>query len=343
MPGPGGGGRSGGGGRGGSFGGGSRGGGFGGGGRGGGFGGGFGGGPHHGGPHFGGPHFGGHHFPHHHHHHHHWGRGPRYYGGGCLNALFVPVILGLFLLFFLISAFPSFFGATSSQPETGYVTYDEIVFQDYAEDQYIAEFGSSTAYEDNLLIVFLVEEYSYYDFYYIAFTGDHITESIDNMLGNNQTDLGVAMNAHIAAPSYKYTLDKNLAQVISQMEREIKALSLDSSFDCHEDHVQVSSHIVNKTNLPITEETVNKALESFTASTGIPIVIVVENMEEVFTAESSQEKEITLNKDTIVNILYFVVFVIVLAILVVQALRKKKKKTNTDDDGRYDRDDRDEL
>ena len=51
----------------------------------------------------------------------------------------------------------------------------------------------------------------------------------------------------------------------------------------------------------------------------------------------------TFHKDTIVNILYIVIAVIVLAILVVQALRKKKKKTNTDDDGRYDRDDRDEL
>ena len=342
MPGPGGGGRSGGGGRGGSFGGGSRGsGGFGGGGRGGGFGGGFGGGHHHGG--FGGPHFGGPHFPHHHHHHHHWGRGPRYYEGGCLNALFVPFIIGIFLLFFLISFFPPFFGDVSPQPEPGYVTYDENVFQDYAKDQYIAEFGTSTAYEDNLLIVFLVEENAYYDYYYIAFTGDDITESIDNMFGNNQTDLGVAMNTHISASSYKYSLDKNLAQVISQMEREINALSLESSFDCFEDHIQVSSHIVNKTNVPITEATVNKALQSFTESTGIPIVIVVENMEEVFTAESNQSQEITIDKDTIVNILYIVIAVIVLAILVVQALRKKKKKTNTDDDGRYDRDDRDEL
>lgn len=326
MPGPGGGGRSGGGGRGGSFGGGSHGGGFGGGGRGGSFGGGHGGfgGPHHGG--FGGPHFGGRPpRPPFHHHHHHWGRGPRYYGGGgCLGALFAPIILAVFIIFSLVYMFLPSSSSQGNATGVSSVVYDENVFQDYAEVQYLAEFGSSTAYEDNLLIVFLVEEENYYDFYYIAFTGDHIVSSVDNLFGNNQTDLGIAMNAHISASSYKYSLDKNLAQVMSQMEKEILALNLDTSFSCKEEHVQVTSHITNKTSLPITEETVNAALESFTEKTGIPAVIVVENMENVF-PENSPETKIS-------STAIIAVVVIVIAVIAIVVTVRKKKREEDDRD-----------
>ncbi len=307
MPGPGGGSRGGGGGRGGSFGGG----GFGGGGR-----GGFGGGHHHGGPHFGGiPPF------HHHryHHHHHWGHGPHYHGNGCLGVIMAPIIVIFFAVVFFLSAITSLIsGASGSPGNTSRVVYDENTFQDYAEVQYLAEFGSSTAYEDNLLIVFLAEEENYYDFYYIAFMGDDIVDPIYNLFGNNQTDLGIAMNSSISASSYKYSLDKNLAQVMLQMEKEILALNLDTSFSCKEEHVQVKSHITNKTAIPLTEDTVNKALESFTEKTGIPTVIVVENMEEVFPVSSSS--------NSVIIMIIAAVAIIIAVVFIVRTVRKKKKE-----------------
>lgn len=303
MPGPGGGSRGGGGGRGGSFGGGGR----------GSFGGGFGG-PRHGG--FGGPHFGGR--PPFHHHHHHWGRGPHYHGGGgCLGALFAPIIVIMFAAFFILYSLISIF-PTSNTGNSSNVIYDENAFQDYANSQYLAEFGSSTAYEDNLLIVFLVEEETCYDYYYIAFLGDHIKDPINYMFGNNQTDLGIAMGSSISASSYKYSLDKNLAQVMSQMEKEVTALSLGSSFDCNEEHIQVKSHITNKTKIPLTEDTVNAALESFTNATGIPAVIVVENMEEVFPTRSSS--------DSVIILVIAVVVIIIAAFAIVRSVRKKKRE-----------------
>lgn len=311
MPGPGGGSRGGGGGRGGSFGGG----GFGGGGRGSFGGGGFGGG-HRGG--FGGPHFGGR-PPFH--HHHHWG--PRYHGGaGCLGALLTPVFVIMFAVFLIFYSLLSLIPTSNTSSSTN-VIYDENTFQDYAEVQYLAEFGSSTAYEDNILIVFLAEEENYYDFYYIAFMGDDIVDPIYNMFGNNQTDLGIAMNANISASSYKYSLDKNLAQVILQMEKEISALNLESSFSCKEDHVQVRSHITNKTDIPLTEETVNSALESFTNTTGIPIVIVVENMEEVFPVKSSS--------DSIIILVIAIVIIVIAVVAIIRSARKKKKEDDERD------------
>lgn len=298
MPGPGGGSHGGGG----SRGGGSHGGGFGGshggggfgGPRGGGFGGprgggGFGGprggfgGPHMGG--FGGPHMGG--FGWHR-------RPPRHYGGGgCFGALFsiflVPIVFILFIAMIAFSSCSSN-GARTREDNMEYIgsnveydsaDYDEDAFQDFADEMYEDEFGDSTAYEDNILLVVLTDD-NYYDYYYIAWVGDHIATDINYMFGAEETELGEAMSDAINEASYKYSLDSNLAQVIETMEENIAELGLDSSFKCQEEHVQVESHLTNKTGIDLTEETVNDALESFTETTGIPIVIVVQDADDVF-------------------------------------------------------------
>ena len=240
MPGPGG-GRNGGGGSRGSFGGGS----YGGGSR-GGFGGGFGGGYHggFGGPprrgyYFGGPFGGG-----------FWGPRRYYYGGGgCLGGLlgliFVPVIL---ILLSAVMLFATVGTAFSDVTSGGSVRYDENTFQDYADAQYRAEFGNSTAYEDNLLLVVLVDE-DYYDYHYIAWVGDHIQTDINKLFGNEQTEFGRAIEANINVNSYKYSLDTNLAQVVEQMTTVIERKQLESSFKCKEEHIQVNSHVTNKTDL----------------------------------------------------------------------------------------------
>lgn len=178
----------------------------------------------------------------------------------------------------LFSSFRS--GNVGATPETG-SSYNEEKFQDYANEQYANEFGSSTAYEDNLLIVFLVDD-DYYDYNYIAWVGDHIADDINLMLGGNDTELGQAMSDCINEASYKYSLDSNLAQVMRSMSDQIQTLGIDSSFSCTEDHVQVESHLTNHSHMDLTEETVNDALAAFTEATGIPVVIVVEDMDTVF-------------------------------------------------------------
>lgn len=270
MPGPGGGARGGGGSRGGgSFGGG----GF----NTGGHRGGFSGGPHHVGgfnrpPHHG-PHLGG-----------GWYHRPRYYGGrgGCLGGIFIPVII-LFLFGFVF--FSSLFDSDNVIiTETENSVYDENTFQDYANEQYKKEFGNSTAYEDNILLVFLTEDENYYDYYYIAWVGDHIATDINYMLGNENTELGNAISSSVNTSSYKYSLDSNLAQVIEFLKNQIVSENIENSFSCDETHIQVDSHLTNKTSIDMTEETVNSALQSFTDTTGIPIVIVVDDIDNVFSS-----------------------------------------------------------
>ena len=303
MPGPGGGSRGGG------FGGGSFGGG---GGRGGGFGGGsFGGGgfggrpPYHRGPR--GPMF--------------WG--PRYYGygGGCLGGLLGlimgPIILIMFALFLLVGSVGSAFSDVAAG---GRILYDENTFQDYADAQYRTEFGSSTAYEDNILLVLLTDEGENTGYYCIAGVGDHIDSKVNMLFGNEQTALGRAMQIYVNVSSYKYSLDSNLAQVAEKMAVEIEALNLTSSYKCAEEHVQVASHLTNKTELPMTNETVDAALADFTEKTGIPMVIVVEEAEAVFGR--------TIQTRSIFLVLLSLVLLGMAAYSIVKAVRNKNNGQN---------------
>lgn len=277
MPGPGGGGGS----RGGGFGGGSFGGGRGGGGFGGGsFGGTF------GGSNNGGS-FGGHHHGHHHHGPVFVGRGWRGYGygGGLGGGCFTVVVIGLFIFFGLIW----FLGEPSQVTVNGEqiyvdqngVFYDEATMQKYADGKYRQYFGASSAYEDNVLLVFLTNEEA--DGYYtIAWVGDNIDYSISEMFGE-YSEYGDALYQHINTDYFGYSLDTDLARVIDEMTGSIEALGLESSFVSESDRTTVpASEFVNMTSLDLTADVVDKALSDFTAKTGIPCVIVVDYAERVF-------------------------------------------------------------
>lgn len=310
MAGPGGGSRGGGGGRGGSFGGGGRGG------MGGGRGGGFGGRPGGGfrGPR--GPMFGG------------WGWGwrrPYYYGGGgCLGGLLgmlmLPLLLVIMAIALVISSLMSSFTILS---DGGIVPYDEEVFQDYANEQYYAEFGASGATEDNILIVFLTAENNY-DYCYIGWVGDHVATGINHLFGAEGTALGNAVAAAVPE-NYKYSLDSNLAQVMETLSAKIGSLGLSSSFTCKEEHGRVESHLTNLSELQLTEDTVNTALKAFTEETGISAVIVVDEMEDVFGK--------TIPTGVIITLIIAAVIVIFAIVLIVKAVRARKNGGN-DPNGR---------
>lgn len=274
MPGPGGGARGGG------FGGGSRGGGFGGGPRPGGFG---------GGPRPGG--FGGHH--HHHHHHRPYGFGyfpffgfrrpyfGYHHGGGCLGGMMGLIFIPIIVIIILITLFTNIFGMVGSSitnvSNGGQIKYDERTMQEYADLQYAAEFSDTKNYEDNILIVFLVDE-EREGYYTIAWVGDEVPDDIYSMFGNEYTEFGYEMKGKIAS-YYENSLSKNLASVVGGMTDRIVNQGLKSSDG---ENSAYKSHLTNNSSLSMNDETVNHALEEFTSETNIPIVITVEDMEEVF-------------------------------------------------------------
>ena len=221
---------------------------------------------------------GGYHHGGYHHHHHHGGyyRHNRYgsYGnginlsGGCGLAAFGAIVLFLLAIWLI----PMLFFDN--------VTYNERTFQDFANAEYKKAFGESTAYEDNILVVFLTTDNAD-EYYYIGWVGDHVNTEINYLFGNENTELGRAMNNSINNAGYWYSLDTNLASVVNTMTKEVENLKVEP-FTCSENHKQVESKLVNYTDFEITEELINTALKDFTDKTNIPMVIVVEDRNDVF-------------------------------------------------------------
>ena len=305
MPGPGGGG-------GGGFGGGSRGGGgF----RGGGFGGGS----------FGGGHHGHHHGYHHHHHYHRpffggWFFGPRFYGfGGFFSGL---VFLGIFILVTSLILINSFSMALGNVAAGGQVVYEEEIMQDYADEQYAEIFGGYENYENNLLIVFLTN--SEYDGYYaIAWVGYNLASPIYNMFGGADSEFARIMLNTVNGTLYKHSLDKDLERTVTTLQERMEGKNLTSFFEdpTTYDGAMPESRIVNRADISLNESMVNEALAEFTASTGIPAAIVVEEMEEALGKR--------IFAQDIFLVLVLIVLVVLFIAMIVKAVKEKRRGGNT--------------
>lgn len=290
--------------------------------------------------------------PHPPHFHHSYHPRPRHYGGGnggCLSGMCSMILLPVILIFFaVIMLISSFTGnlviEQSPSPDHGYydsglsVQYDENTFQDYANAQYEAAFGQSSAYEDNILLVFLTEDEDYYDYCYIAWVGDHIETEINYLFGSDDTELGQAISDCVNTSSYKYSLDSDLAHVVKAMEDHILSLGLPASFLCDEDRSGVRSCLVNDSSLDLTEDTVNDALQSFTDATGIPIVIVVEDMTDVFDSQYSNSPNNAAAGQSRVSAFTVVIAICLAALavwLIVRAIRKRRDQDSEEDKRTY--------
>ena len=244
-----------------------------------------------------------------------------------MGMFFLPIIIILFAIMMIFSTVGTAF---SNVARGGMSTYDELVFQTYADQQYAEEFGDTADYEDNLLIVFLVEDDQYYDYAFIAWPGDHIDDDIKDMFGNEYTQFGRAIqNSAINSDTYKFSLHTGIASVMNKMEKHISALDLDSNYNSlcvnTTEGRKYTSHLTNKTVINISESTVNGTLEEFTEKTGIPVVVVVEDIEDVFPKTISP---------TDIFIVIVSIGLIIFAIFLIVRLYKKSKENN-DDDGSY--------
>ena len=227
-------------------------------------------------------------------------------------------MLPFLLLFVAVIGFTTMFGsALANVRNGGTITYNEQTFQNYANQQYLAEFGSASGYEDNILIVFLANEET--DGYYtIAWVGDNVNTKINEMFGNQYTPFGVAMQSSIDGDYYAYSISKNLAMAVDKMTDNVTALNLKSSFVTAPSGSHVDSHLTNHSSLAINESTVEQALNKFTQETDIPIVIVVDKMENVFGKN--------LAFSDIFTMLIFIGLAVVAVVMIVRAVRAKRNE-----------------
>lgn len=201
---------------------------------------------------------------------HHYGHGNTTRFGTCasrFNLLLLPVWL---LIFILVQC--------SNMPQT--VNYNESTFEAFASSRYDMAFRESASYEDNLLLAFLVYE-DRSDFSYMTWVGDHISDETFNLLGGNESLLGRTLENEIAY-GYSSTLSSDFERVLDALADGILAASPAGSHTCTEDQAGTGSYLINDSELALHDSRLNNALADFTARTGIPIVLVVEDAADIF-------------------------------------------------------------
>ncbi len=243
---------------------------------------------------------------------------PVYYGGGCLSGAMSLIAIPIVILLIVVIMLFGYIGeAVSTVTSGGKIEYDERAFQDYANRRYTEEFGSSSAFEDNLLIVFVTDEKSE-EFYCIAFIGDNVKTEINHMFGDETTEFGRAMISSVNAEFYGYSLGSNLASAMDIMTDKVTALDLESSFRSKSDQSHMTEpRLVNYSDLTFSEISAEASLKRFTEQTGIPAVIVVDTAENVFGKSFS-----------VVDVIITVALVVVLIAMVVWIIKLLRKKKN---------------
>lgn len=216
--------------------------------------------------------------------HHHVGHGTGGFSGGgcggCGCGFFV-----LPILFFLLIA--ALFGNQNSgstmHPEPDYnynsgsIVYDEGRLEDYASARYDDAFSRYDAYEDDLLLCFVVWE-DRSDFSYLTWVGDHISNEAYAMLGGNDTELGLILERYVQY-GYSDTLTDDLCRALNALAAELEDLDI---YTCGEDHSGTPSSFKNRSDLWIDEYLIEEAIDDFTERTGIPFALVIAEAEDVF-------------------------------------------------------------
>ena len=240
-----------------------------------------------------------------------------FWGGGCLGALFAPIICFVLAIFLMIGLIG---GGLTTLFRGGNVVYNENKMQDYANRQYATIYDPSSAtYEDNILIVFLTNEDGQ-SYYCIGGVGDNLKSQVSNLFGNENTALGYAMQSSVTTSDYRYSLGSNLAQMTEMMETSVKNQNLETVYRVQKAESHEAGKVYNRSNSDIqfNAETVDAALKSFTESTDISMSIVVADAKDVFGK--------SLNAAAILALLVCIALIVYAVVAIVRYVKRREEK-----------------
>lgn len=157
---------------------------------------------------------------------------------------------------------------------------DEGPLENFASAQYEQAFRYSAAYEDNLLLAFVVYE-DCSDFSYMTWVGDHVCDEAYKNLRGEGTWLDAMLERRIAA-DYTYSLSADLCGAIGELAEQINTDSGPDPLTCAEDHTDSSTYVLNMSRINLNRDELNEALADFRRKTQLPIVLVVEDAGDIF-------------------------------------------------------------
>ncbi len=204
-----------------------------------------------------------------------------------LKKEFYKDIVGIVLFPLLLTIFATviFFIYLSPTVQTikdgGKTVYSDQVADFYRTDTYNDIFGDSSAKEDNLLIVYLVNDEGN-QFYCMSKLGSNVSGSVTKLFGNEESEFGKIVKSSMDE-EFKDTFGSSLCAIVDGMGDKIQGLKLSSSFKTESDKSALAeSKLINKSSLNVSEIDINASLAAFTEDTEIPAVIVIDEIETVF-------------------------------------------------------------
>ncbi len=243
-----------------------------------------------------------------------------FWGGGCLSALFAPIICMVLAIVLMIGIIG---GGLTTLFRGGNVVYSEAKMQDYANRQYATIYDPSSAtYEDNVVVVFLTNEDNQ-TYYSIGWVGDNLKSQVSDLFGDEYTALGSAMQSSINTSSYRYSLGSNLAQATEKLQASVEGKNLDSVYRAQKAESHEAGKVYNRSNsdIQINTEIIDAALKNFTDSTDISMSIVVADAKDVFGK--------SLNTAAILALLLCIILIVYAVVAIVRYV--KRRKGNADD------------
>ena len=231
-----------------------------------------------------------------------------------------PVIMAVIAVAIALFLIPSMLRPVSTE---GSVTFDESTIEDFADDHYYAAFGDLKDTEDEILLVYLINE-ARDGYYCVTWVGDHINAEIDNAFGDGTGSRYWRAVTDNVSDEFGDCLETDIAAVVEEMTDIVKEMDVSSSFDrkkC-EGYPAFVPVVENNTDIP-TDKKLSAALRKFTAETSIPIAVVID------------EQLPLLQKDRrsalIVSIVFPGVLLTIAAVSVVNIMKSKRKFDGLDE------------
>ncbi|GEM_PF-5860098 len=208
---------------------------------------------------------------------HVWGYGGMRRTRG-LCTLFAPlavftVLTLVFLFLFLVNVFHV--GGISAKN----VSLNEDVIEEYADKYYYEAFGSLDDTEDEILLIFLVNQ-TRDGYFCITWVGDHIAAAVDNAFGDEEGSTYFYAVTQNVSDNFGKTLEDDIADVVNAMQSSVTAVS--SSYlrkGCAGDK-DFAPVVFNLTDIP-SSKSLRTAMQAFTEITGIPLAVVIDEEGEV--------------------------------------------------------------
>lgn len=238
-----------------------------------------------------------------------------FWGGGCLGALFAPMICMVLAIVMIIGLIG---GGLTTLFNGGNVVYSETKMQDYANRQYATIYDPSSAtYEDNVVVVFLTNEDNQ-TYYSIGWVGDNLKSQVSNLFGNQNTALGNAMQSSVTTSDYRYSLGSNLAQMTEMMESAVKKQDIGTVYRTQKAEKHEAGKVYNRSNsdLQVNTEIIDAALKNFTDSTDISMSIVIADAKDVFGK--------SLNTSAILALLLCIILIVYAVVAIVRYVKRRK-------------------